>query len=65
MKSSKELKIFCINLEKALTQYYPGKTPSFQKDIDSTVLCSELLGITHRIQKNANPENVLSYLCQS
>ena len=29
------------------------------------MLSSELLGITHQIQKNANPKSVLSYLCQN
>lgn len=65
MKTSKELMDLCIKLETALTQCRPGETPSFLKDIDAAALCSELSGISHRIQKNAKPEYVLNYLCQN
>ena len=54
MKTSKELMDLCIKLERALTRHSPGETPSFLKDIDAAALCSELSGISHRIQKNAN-----------
>ena len=65
MKTSKELMDLCIKLERALVRRSPGETPSFLKDIDAAALCSELSGISHRIQKNAKPEHVLNYLCQN
>ena len=65
MKTSKELMDLCIKLERALARRSPGETPSFLKDIDAAALCSELSGISHRIQKNAKPEYVLNYLCQN